>query len=101
LIDNKLSLHLGNTESILFGSPQKIKCNPSLEITCNNLAFNSATSMNFLGATLDQTLSFSEIAQSLLKKANARLMVCTGISSTLLNTLMSLIQCHFDYACCI
>ena len=26
LIDNKLSLHLGKTESILFGSPQKIKC---------------------------------------------------------------------------
>jgi len=38
LIDNKLLLHLGNTESIAFGSPVKIMCNPSLKITCNNLA---------------------------------------------------------------
>jgi len=59
LIDNRLSLHLGKTESILFGSPQKIKCNPSLEITCNNLAIKSTTSVKYIGATLDQTLSFS------------------------------------------
>ena len=82
LIDNKLSLHLGNTESILFGSPQKIKCNPSLEITCNNLAMHSTRYVKYLGATLDQTLSFSEMAQSLLKKANARLKLCTKISIT-------------------
>ena len=45
LIDNKLLLHLGKTESIVFGSPQKIKCNPSLEISCNNLAFKSTISV--------------------------------------------------------
>ena len=70
LIDNKLSHHLGTTESFLVGSPQKIKCNPSLEIICNNLAVKSTTSMTYFGATLDKTLSFSEMAQSLLKKAN-------------------------------
>ena len=53
LIDNKLSLHLGKTESILFGSPQKIKCNPSLEITCNNLAIKYTTSLKYLGVTLE------------------------------------------------
>ena len=73
LIDNKLLLHLGNTESIAFGSPVKIMCNPSLKITCNNLAIKSTTSVKYLGATLDQTLSFSEMAESLLKNANARL----------------------------
>jgi len=57
--DNKLSLHLGKTDSIPFGSPQKITCNPSLEITCNNLAIAYTTSAEYLGATLDQTLSFS------------------------------------------
>ena len=46
IIDYKLSLHLGNTESILFGSPQKIKCNPSLEITCNKLAIKSTRTVN-------------------------------------------------------
>ena len=73
LIDNKLSLHLGKTESFLFGSPQNTKCNPCLEITCNNVAIKSTTSVKYLGATLDQTLSFSEMAQSLLKK-------CTNLS---------------------
>ena len=68
LIDNKISLHLGKTESILFGSPQKIKCTPILAITCNNLI-----GYEILGATLDQTLSFSEMAQLLLKKANTKL----------------------------
>ena len=68
-----LSLHLGKTESILFGSPQKIKCNPSLEITCNNLSIKSTTSVKYVDATLYQTFSLSEMAQSLLKKANARL----------------------------
>ena len=87
LIDNKFSLHLGKIESILFGSTQKIKCNPSLEITCNNSAIKSTTSVKYLGASLDQTLSFSKLAQSLLKKANARLKCLYRNSSTLLNTL--------------
>ena len=88
IIDNKLSLHLGKIESILFGSPQKIKCNPSLEMTCNNLAIiNSTTSVKYLGASLYQTLSFSKLAQSLLKKVNARLKCLYRNSSTLLNTL--------------
>ena len=57
----------------MYGSPQKIKCNPSLEITCNNLAIKSTTSVLIFRCPLDQTLSFNEMAQWLLKKANARL----------------------------
>ena len=34
LVDNKLSLHLGKTESILFGQKRKIK-NKSLSVVCN------------------------------------------------------------------
>jgi len=106
LIDNKLSHHLGTTESFLVGSPQKIKCNPSLEIICNNLAIKSTTSVNYLGATLDQTFPFSEMVQLMLKKVNARLkfvyrnkQYLTQHTNTLL--VMSLIQCHYDYAGCI
>ena len=83
LIDNKLSLHLGKTESFLFGSPRNTKCNPCLEIICNNLDITSTTSVNYLGATLDQTFSVSEMALLMLNKVNARL----RNSSTLLNTL--------------
>jgi len=32
---NKLSLHLGKTESILFGSRQKLKAQPSLNVISN------------------------------------------------------------------
>jgi len=39
------------------------------------LAIKSTTSVKYLGATLDQTLSFSEMAQSLLKKALAKVKV--------------------------
>ena len=36
LIDNKLSLHLGKTESILFGSKRKLRKVTSFEVKCNN-----------------------------------------------------------------
>ena len=39
------------------------------------MAIKSTTSVKYLGATLDQTLSFSEMAQSLLKKALAKVKV--------------------------
>ena len=36
LIDNKLSLHLGKTESILFGSKKKLRKIMSFKFKCNN-----------------------------------------------------------------
>ena len=36
LIDNKLSLHLGKTESILFGSKRKLAKHSELNIKCGN-----------------------------------------------------------------
>lgn len=73
LIANKLSLHLGKTESILFGSKHKVKSNPNLNITCNGSVIEPTTSVKYLGATLDQSLSFDTMACSVLKKANSRL----------------------------
>lgn len=35
LVDNKLSLHFGKTESILFGSRQKLRSQSNLHITCS------------------------------------------------------------------
>jgi len=35
LVDNKLSLHPGKTESILFGSKIRLKKGSSLNISCN------------------------------------------------------------------
>ena len=35
LIDNKLSLHLGKTECVLFGSKRKLKKVDKFQVTCN------------------------------------------------------------------
>ena len=73
LVNNKLSLHLGKTESILFGSNPRIRSQPSLDITCNGSSIESKTSVKYLGVTIDQCLSFKSIARAIIKKSNARL----------------------------
>ena len=106
LVDNKLSLHLGKTESIVFGSKQKLRSKSSLNISCNGTEIESTKSVKYLGVTLDQHLSFSSMADSVLKKANARLKFLYRKKEFLTHEtkkllVMSLIQCHFDYGCSI
>ena len=104
LIGNKLSLHLGKTESILFGSKSRLKSQSNMTISCHTNVIEAKTQVKYLGATLDQTLSCESMALSIIQKANARLKFLyrkrrylTFITKKLL--VMSLIQCHFDYAC--
>ena len=73
LIDNKLSLHLGKTESILFGSKSKLKKCSKLDISCNGIPIASKTQVKYLGALLDQSISGNPMATGILKKANSRL----------------------------
>ena len=106
LVDNKLSLHLGKTESILFGSKPKLKKDSNLNILCNGTVIQHTDSVKYLGATLDQCLSYETMVTSIIKKANARLKFLYRKQRFLsLYTkkmlVMSLIQCHFDYACSI
>ena len=103
LVCNKLSLHLGKTESILFGSVQRLKKHGNLDINCNGQTIESKSSVKYLGATIDQSLSFESMARSVIKKSNARLKFLyrkseflTLFTKKLLVT--SLVQCHFDYA---
>ena len=51
LIDNKLSLHLGKTESILFGSKQKLnkQGHVNLNITCAGNIIQSKSQVKYLG----------------------------------------------------
>ena len=104
LVDNKLSLHLGKTESIIFGSKQKLKQNKDLHITCNGQVINSTSSVKYLGATLDQHLTGESMVTSIIKKTNARLKFMYRKQAFLTDhtkrlLVSSLIQCHFDYAC--
>ena len=52
LVDNKLSLHLGKTESILFGQKRKLK-NKSLSVACNGTKISPSSTVKYLGAELD------------------------------------------------
>ena len=104
LIDNKLSLHLGKTEAILFGSNKKLRKVNTFEVKCNNVVIDQVKSVKYLGLQLDANLSGTSIVTAILKKANSRLKFlyrfkdmlnfkCRKILCT------ALIQCHFDYAC--
>jgi len=104
LICNKLSLHLGKTESVLFGSKARLKSGPNLNVVCNGNPIEAKDSVKYLGATLDQSLSFDSMARSTIKKANARLKFLYRKSKFLnphskMLLVTSLIQCHFDYGC--
>lgn len=104
LVCNKLSLHLGKTESVLFGSKPRLKSHHNLNVVCNGQPIAAKDFVKYLGAILDQCLSFDSMARSIIKKGNARLKFLyrkskflTQHSKRLLAT--SLIQCHFDYGC--
>lgn len=73
LIDNKLSLHLAKTESILFGSNIKLKSEANLRISCKGTDTEPKESVRYLGATLEQCLSGESMVKSVIQEANARL----------------------------
>ena len=55
LIDNKLSMHLGKTESILFGSKSRLRSRSNLNIECKGNKIEPKDKVKYLGAVLDQT----------------------------------------------
>ena len=104
LIVNKLSLHLGRTESILFGTKHMLSKHLKLAISCGNHVITSKTVIRYLGVDLEQTLSSTAIVENILKKGNSRLTFLYR-QAKYLNTrsrkllTSALILCHFDYAC--
>ena len=61
LLDNKLSLHLGKTSSILFGSKRMIRNQPELRVQCNGNLIKNSPSVEYLGLVLDHNLNCDEI----------------------------------------
>ena len=104
LIDNKLSLHLGKTESILSGTKRKLSNSTALNMSCNGTNIKSKSSVKYLGATIDNSLSGDAMAFGIIQKANCRLKFLYR-NAKFLNRYVkrmlasSLIQCHFDYGC--
>ena len=106
LCENRLSLHLGKTQSILFGSNKRISKCSELHVTCNGSVIGSESEVTYLGAILDQTLSGASTARSIITKSTNKLKFlyrnARSLDSKSKAVLTSaLIQCHFDYACAI
>ena len=70
LVENRLSLHLGKTESIIFGSNKRLAKCKELNITCNCIDIGSG--VTYLGVTLDQNLSGSSMIITLPKIMSMR-----------------------------
>ncbi len=104
LIDNKLSLHLGKTESILFGSKIKLSRVDDFNVACDGKIITPTNSVKYLGITLDNDLSGESVAESIIKKTSSRLSFLYRqrkfLNERTRKTLCTaLIQCHFDYCC--
>ena len=71
LMDNKLSLHLGKTEAILFGSKRILRNVESFKIRCGEEIIKRVKSAKYLGVQIDENLSGDSIVKEIIKKANA------------------------------
>ena len=104
LVDNRLSLHLGKTESILFSTKRKNTLNNSFQVYCNKTPIKKVNNVKYLGLTIDSTLSGDSITSNIIKKATSRLKFVYRYKSILKEQCRkilcsALIQCHFDYCC--
>ncbi|CAL4064309.1 unnamed protein product, partial [Meganyctiphanes norvegica] len=73
LLDNKLSLHLGKTEAILFGTKRKLKNVKEFIVKCHDITIQNVKCVKYLGLLIDETLSGENIVSNILKKASNRL----------------------------
>jgi len=73
LEQSKLSLHLGKTESIIFGPKSKLSTVNKMEIKCNDVIIEAKTCIKYLGVSIDQTLNCYDMGNSVVKKVNSKL----------------------------
>jgi hypothetical protein len=104
LEENKLSLHLGKTESILFGGKRKINKMSKLSIMCNDVKIDSKTEVKYLGNVLDQHLSGDATCSSTVKRINGCLKFfyrkkCLFGFKEKKMLCSTMLQPVFDYAC--
>ena len=104
LEENKLSLHLGKTESVLFASKKRLSDVNKLSIKCNDVNIESKKSVKYLGMVLDQDMSGSTMGTSVIQKVNSKIKflyrnkVFFGIKERKM-LCSALLQSDFDYAC--
>ncbi|XP_056010849.1 uncharacterized protein LOC125680728 [Ostrea edulis] len=105
LVDNKLSLHLGKTKSIIFGPKSKLsQAAEDFCVKCNNRTIGAQNCIKYISIFIDNKLSGESIVNSIVRKVNQRLKFlyrnkgCLSLSSRK-SLCTALLQCHLDYAC--
>ena len=73
LIDNRLSLHVGKTECILFGTRRRINGAGDFLVTCDGKPVQRVLSVKYLGVILDQYLNFDVFVTKSCNKADGKL----------------------------
>ena len=66
-----LSLHLGKTERILFGSVMKLKIASKMKISCNNVEIEAKSSAKYLGVVLDHYMTGKTMGGNVGRKVNS------------------------------
>ena len=104
LVDNRLSLHVGKTECLLFGSKRRLKGIDNFPVHCDGTPVERKFSVKYLGVMLDANMNGSVHVGNLMKVCAGRLAFLYRYSSLLdkkcRQTLCaSLIQPHIDYCC--
>jgi len=103
LYDNRLSLHLGQAQSILFGTRLKLRISPNFEVKCGQSVITAQTKVYYLGCVIDNILSGDDMAMKAHNKITNRTKFLARnaniLDSATLKTLpRALVLCHFDYA---
>ena len=63
-----MSLHLGKTEAILFGSRRKLKLAKKNQAFCHNRIIKNVTCVKYLGIILNNSLSEESVLIEVIKK---------------------------------
>ena len=104
LTDNKLSLHIGKTECLLFGTNKRLGKVGNFQITCDGVAVKQVTTVKYLGVDLDVNASGRVHANTLINKCVGRVCFLYRNSAMLdINCrrilCAALIQPYLDYCC--
>ena len=73
LTDNKLSLHVGKTECLIFGTTRKLNKVGDFSVSCDGTAVTRVSSVKYLGVILDSNLNGAQHVVKLIKKCSGRI----------------------------
>ena len=103
LKNNKLTLNVGKTKSVIFGTPHMLRSQPKMVIEQDGQIIEQVSEFKYLGILLDSSVSFEAHLGALTRKISSRLGVLGRARKYVGHRqrellYKSLILPHFDYA---